>query len=77
MISGADCEDFNVKLPAKIFHHGGSESRIHIRGYMSRWAIISKVSSFKHIYNMWNFSGAQERVTIKFVTSHNITKMKE
>ena len=59
MISGADCKDFNVKLPSKSFNQGGSEGRIHITDYVSRWATISKVSPFKNIYNMWNFFGGQ------------------
>ena len=59
MISGTDCEDFNVQLPTKSFHQGGSEGRIHITDYVGRWIIVSKVPPFKHIYNMWHFCGAQ------------------
>ena len=54
MISRAECDDFNVELPAKSFHQGGSEGGIHITDYVSRWTIASKVSPIKHIYNMLN-----------------------
>ena len=59
MISGSDCEDCNVELLTRSFHQGGSEGRIHITDYVRRWAIVKKVSPFKHIYNMWNFCGTQ------------------
>ena len=59
MISGADSEDFSVELPTESFHQGGFEGRIHITAYVSRWVIVSKASSFKHIFNMWNFCGCQ------------------
>ena len=77
VISGADCEDLNVELPTKTFHQGGSEGRIHITDYVSRWSIVSKVSPFRQIYNMWNFVELRGRVTIKFATSHNVIKLKE
>ena len=30
MVSRADCDDFNVELPAKSFHQGESKGRIQI-----------------------------------------------
>ena len=46
MVSRADCDDFNVELPAKSLHQGGSEGRMHITDYVHRWTIASKVSPF-------------------------------
>ena len=61
MFSRADCDDFNVELPAKSFHQGGSEGGIHITDYLKRWTIVGKVSPFKCIFNMliflWNSWG--------------------
>ena len=64
MVSRADSDDFNVELPAKSFHQGGSEGGIHITDYVSRWTIVSMISPFKCIYNMLNFCGTLGRVAI-------------